>query len=37
MMRAFVFRFKKNPELYIGILITVFVIVLILAGILFSP
>ena len=36
-MKKFIFEFKKNPELYIGILISGLVILTLLAGMLLSP
>lgn len=36
-MKKFVFQFKKNPELYIGIFITSVVVLVLLLGMLFSP
>ena len=36
-MEKQLFRFKKNPELYIGSAITIIMILLIVAGVIFSP
>ena len=36
-MDRIIFKFKKNPELYIGIAISAFIVLVILAGVVFSP
>ena len=36
-MDRMIFRFKKNPELYIGIIITAFIVLVILGGAILSP
>ncbi len=37
MMKKFLFSFKKNPELYIGLIISAFMVLLIVLGVMFSP
>lgn len=36
-MDRMIFRFKKNPELYIGLLISAVMVIVIIAGVIFSP
>lgn len=36
-MEKMIFRFKKNPELYIGAIISILIIGIIIAGVVFSP
>ena len=36
-MSTMIFRFKKNPELYIGMIITAFIVLVILGGAILSP
>ena len=36
-MDRFIFRFKKNPELYLGMAITAFIVIVIVSGALLSP